>query len=170
MYGSPPPPKLLKYQIFTPKIFKRNMVSPLNTSYFLYDTIKLDQFYICYYFGPPFIKFQLCPLLSIGFKMGYNSIHCSYLVITTIKNNSKKGIVQRRKLQEGKTVRLAFWTATSTRSGLIEAKPSGSCSFLSRNFANAAALFVLKGPPGCANLQFKINFHYQYLEEEKQRG
>ena len=36
-----------------PKIFKRNIVSPPNSSYFLYDTIKLVQFYICYYFAPP---------------------------------------------------------------------------------------------------------------------
>ena len=34
-----------------PKTLKWNIVSPLNSSYFL--TIKLVQFYICYYFAPP---------------------------------------------------------------------------------------------------------------------
>ena len=40
-----------------PKIFKRNMVSPPNSSSFMYDTIKLVQFYIVIIFGPPFTKF-----------------------------------------------------------------------------------------------------------------
>lgn len=51
-------------------------------------------------------------------------------------------------LVEALSVSLAFFTASSTRSGLIEDNPPGSWSFLSRNFASAAALFVARGPPG----------------------
>ena len=36
-----------------PKTLKWNIVSPLNSSYFLNETIKSVQFYICYYFAPP---------------------------------------------------------------------------------------------------------------------
>lgn len=50
---------------------------------------------------------------------------------------------------------MAFFTASSSRSGLIEDNPPGSWSFLSRNFASAAALFVARGPPGWANLNQK---------------
>lgn len=50
------------------------------------------------------------------------------------------------------TVCLAFFTANSTSFGSTEASPFGSWSFLSRNFAKAAALFVFIGPPGCASL------------------
>ena len=44
-------------------LFKRNMVSPPNSSYFLYDTNKLVQFYICYYPPPPPIHEILVPPL-----------------------------------------------------------------------------------------------------------
>ena len=40
------------YQVNLPKTFKRNIVNPPNSSYFLSDTIKLVQFYIYYYFDP----------------------------------------------------------------------------------------------------------------------
>jgi hypothetical protein len=49
-------------------------------------------------------------------------------------------------------VSFAFFTAKFTRSGFRESKPSGCWSFLSRNFAKAAALFVVSGPPGWAIL------------------
>lgn len=52
-------------------------------------------------------------------------------------------------------VALAFSTARSTRSGSSVAAPPGSLSFLLRNLASAAALFVAKAPPGWANLQTK---------------
>ena len=57
------PPKLFKildfYFINLPKTFKRSMVNPppnSSSSYFLYDTSNLVQFYICYYFDHLFIK------------------------------------------------------------------------------------------------------------------
>lgn len=49
-------------------------------------------------------------------------------------------------------VSFAFLTANLTRSGFRDSSPSGCWSFLSRNFAKAAALFVVSGPPGWAIL------------------
>lgn len=59
----------------------------------------------------------------------------------------------RREAVPAMAVALAFATARSTRSGSSVAAPPGSFSFLLRNLANAAALFVAKAPPGWANLQ-----------------
>jgi len=39
------------------------MVSPPNSSYFLYDSIILVQFFICYNFGPLIHKILVLPLL-----------------------------------------------------------------------------------------------------------
>lgn len=59
----------------------------------------------------------------------------------------------RREAVPAMAVALAFATARSTRSGSSVAAPPGSFSFLLRNLANAAALFVAKAPPGWANLE-----------------
>ena len=40
------------------------MISLPNPSYFLYDTIKLVQFYIYYYFGPPIHKILVLLLVT----------------------------------------------------------------------------------------------------------
>lgn len=72
----------------------------------------------------------------------------------TFSYEDKQYIFLKTRLLEN-TVSLAFLTANSRISGLIEDNPSGSLSFLSRNLANAAALFVVNGPPGCANLLHK---------------
>lgn len=59
-YMVPPPPNFLNIK-FLPlnsfKSFKRYEVCPLNSFYFLYDTLNWFNFYIYYYFGSPISKF-----------------------------------------------------------------------------------------------------------------
>ncbi len=77
--------------------------------------------------------------------------YCARNAICKIMN-TKHSREQLEQNIPASTVALALFTACSTRAGSSDAAPPGSLSFLFKNFPNATALFVAKGPPGCANL------------------
>ena len=61
-----------------PKLYKRNIIIPLNSSHFLYDSIKLVQFCICYNFGLSIHKILVLPLFPS--KLIYHFINFGQLV------------------------------------------------------------------------------------------
>ena len=73
-----------------PKLYKRNMVSLPNSSYLLYDSIKLVQFFICNNFGPLIHKILVLPLLmhkvvegsdecEVGYEQSYSKIKWPFI-------------------------------------------------------------------------------------------